>query len=499
MGAGQGGEATAPRRRIWVQQVAVETNRLKMRVDAARARGDLTEPQEMVAVGVDGFVERARAAAFRDDPIPGRLANWWRGTLVEAAYRNMHSARSAMLDLYTDAELRAEIPMVVARANATLHRDDPRRSTIAELNALPTARLRPRMRRLVGDSYEKLDLEHAQLRSFRNIVLLATAFLFVCVVVTLVFVARNPSWVPLCFDTGREKIIACPSRERVGAEPTAPDILVATAMGGLGGAFAAVLSIRNLKGTANPYDVPVALAVLKFPLGAMTAILGLVAIKGGFAPGLSNLDNQGQILAYALLFGFSQQALSRLLDKRAQDLLEGLPGGEANAPLPNSKAEVLPAAVPTADAGSTGVATGTEPPPVPGAGGPDATAAGEPVTGSPVPAGPEEEAPATGGSVPEKDRPVDEPDAATQQDQFDQLRDTGNARKDQSEDEEAELLEKEFGAPDAQGIYGPPAAGTTAPPAPAAGGPAAGGPAAGGPAAGGPAAGPGGPAGQEGQ
>ncbi|MFC8504503.1 hypothetical protein ACFUC1_19275 [Pedococcus sp. NPDC057267] len=463
MGAAQGGEATAPRRRIWVQQVAVETNRLKMRVDAARARGDLTEPQEMVAVGIDGFVERARAAAFRDDPIPGRLANWWRGTLVEAAYRNMHSARSAMLDLYTDAELRAEIPMVVARANATLHRDDPRRSTIAELSALPTARLRPRMRRLVGDSYEKLDLEHAQLRSFRNIVLLAAAFLFVCVVVTLVFVTRNPSWVPLCFDTGREKIIACPSRELAGARPSAPDILVATAMGGLGGAFAAVLSIRNLKGTANPYDVPVALAVLKFPLGAMTAILGLVAIKGGFAPGLSNLDNQGQILAYALLFGFSQQALSRLLDKRAQDLLEGLPGGEAAAPLPNSKAEVLPADAPAPDAGADGGATGAAPAPGPGSGGPVEGAASTAPAGV-APPGAEEEAPRTSGPLPEKDRPVDEPGTATQQDQFDLLRDTGNARKDQSEDEEAELLRKEFGTPDAQGIYAAPAAATTPPP-----------------------------------
>ncbi|HET8765919.1 MAG TPA: hypothetical protein VFM86_01205 [Pedococcus sp.] len=485
MGGAQGGEATAPRRRIWVQQVAVETNRLKMRVDAARARGDLTEPQEMVAVGVDGFIERARAAAFRDDPIPGRLANWWRGTLVEAAYRNMHSARSAMLDLYTDAELRAEIPMVVARANATLHRDDPRRSTIAELTALPTARLRPRMRRLVGDSYEKLDLEHAQLRSFRNIVLLATAFLFVCVVVTLVFVYVNPSWVPLCFETGTDKVTACPSRMFEGAQPTGPDILVATAMGGLGGAFAAVLSIRNLKGTANPYDVPVALAVLKFPLGAMTAILGLVAIKGGFAPGLSNLDNQGQILAYALLFGFSQQALSRLLDKRAQDLLEGLPGGDAAAPLPNAKAEP-PAVLLPADGGGAA----TPAPPVPGDGAPAAEVTATATAGTGEPTGTEEEVPAAGSAVPDKDRPVDEPDAATQQDQFDQLRDTGNARKDQSEDEEAELLEKEFGAPDAQGIYGAPAGGTSAPPAPAAPGPSVGGPT---------VAGPGGPAGQEGQ
>jgi hypothetical protein len=194
------------------------------------------------------------------------------------------------------------------------------------------------MRRLVGDSYERLDLEHAQLRSFRNILLMAALVLSVAVAATLVLVTRNPGWVPLCFESSATSM-SCPTTSGAGAVPTWPDILVVTGLGALGGAMAATLAIRNLKGTSTPYDVPVALAALKVPMGALTAILGLVAIKGGFVPGLSNLDNQGQILGYALLFGSAQQALSRLLDQRAQDLLEGLPGGEAVAPLPGSKGE----------------------------------------------------------------------------------------------------------------------------------------------------------------
>ena len=54
------------------------------------------------------------------------------------------------------------------------------------------------------------------------------------------------------------------------------------------------------------------------------------------------------------------------------------------------------------------------------------------------------------------DRPVDEPEDATQQDQFDQLSETVNDRRDMSEEEEAELLQAEFGPPDATGIYGAP-------------------------------------------
>lgn len=135
-----------------MQHVAVDADKLEMRVRAARARGGLTASQLIIADGVERCLQKARAAAFRDDPVPGRLANWWRGTLVEAAYRNMHTARAQMIDLMDRDELRAEIPMVVARANATLHRDDSRRITVEELQAETVDSLRPRMRRVVGDS-----------------------------------------------------------------------------------------------------------------------------------------------------------------------------------------------------------------------------------------------------------------------------------------------------------------------------------------------------------
>src|SRR5215212_3227919 len=331
------------RKRIWVQHVAVETDKLRLRLDAAQARGDLNASQRVVAAGIYTFLDKARYAAFREDPVPGRWANWWRGTLVEAAYRNLHAARAQMVDLYDKNQLRAEIPLVVARANATLHRDDPRWITVEDLEAETESveSLRPRMRRVISDSYEQLDLEHARLRSFRNIVLMAAFFVILLIAITLGVVSTHPEFVPLCFPnevtnaaTGVTTVqgLNCPTGTEV--KPRGADILVVAMLGALGGALTAALSIRNLKGTSTPYDVPVALAILKVPLGAFTAILALVAIQGKFVPGLSVLDSQGQILAYALVFGFAQQALSRLLDRQAQTLLEGLPGGTATEPRP---------------------------------------------------------------------------------------------------------------------------------------------------------------------
>ena len=256
----------------------------------------------------------------------------------------MHTARAQMVDLLNEDEVRAEIPMALARAQSTLRRDDPRLIDAEQMQADASRpgsvnRLRPRLRRLIGDSYEQLDLDHAQLRSFRNVLLLAALSVFILVVAVVVIVSQYPTWIPLCFpkevatatNVTTQGGLNCPTGSGISS-PRHADIGIVAILGALGGALAATLSIRNLKGTTTPYDVPVALAMLKFPLGAFTAILALVAIQGNFVPGLSVLDSQGQILAYALVFGFAQQAFTRLLDQKAQTLLEGLPGGTATEP-----------------------------------------------------------------------------------------------------------------------------------------------------------------------
>ncbi len=334
-----GSRSRKRRKRIWVQHAAVEADRLQTQLDAARARR-LSGQQSVIADGVGDLVDAARRAALKEDPVPGRFTNWWRGTLVEAAYQNLHAARAQIVELYSEDELRAEIPQAVARAQKTLHRDDPRRTAADQvLQAIdqPPERNRPIVSRLIADSYEKSDREHAQLRSFRNIVLISALSMFVLVLSTIAVIAWRPEWMPLCFP-GEQGGQVCPTSTGITG-PRASDIIMVALIGALGGALTASLSIRNLKGTSTPYDVPVALAMLKVPLGAFTAILALVAIRGGFVPGLSNLDSQEQILAYALVFGFAQQALSRLLDQRAQTLMEGLPGGTATEHAPSTPAQ----------------------------------------------------------------------------------------------------------------------------------------------------------------
>ena len=98
----------------------------------------------------------------------------------------------------------------------------------------------------------------------------------------------------------------CPSGEQaVGGtakEAATADVWIVAGLGLLGGALASAVNIRRITGGMTPYDVPVALSLLKVPSGALTAVAGILLLGGGFVPGLSDLDSQRQILAYALVF-----------------------------------------------------------------------------------------------------------------------------------------------------------------------------------------------------
>jgi hypothetical protein len=63
-------------------------------------------------------------------------------------------------------------------------------------------------------------------------------------------------------------------------------------------------------------------------------VVGLLLVQGGFIPGLSQLASQGQILAYAFLFGIAQQLVTRLIDRQAQDILVNVPSTESTSAKP---------------------------------------------------------------------------------------------------------------------------------------------------------------------
>ncbi len=261
----------------------------------------------------------------------------WRGTSVERAFLNLHAAKVQLVDVLSPAEIDLLVPDVLARMSAALDGRDPRRiaaETLARCPEMPDRRAA--LKQAMETAYSASDEKYSRLRDFRNILVLAAlAFAFVTVILLLTIYYR-PTSVPLCFapsvtvasDTAPAGPMVCPSGT---ARPTGGDALIIAGLGALGGALAGLFAIRRLRGTSTPYGVSTALALVKVPSGALTALIGILFLAGGFVPGLSNLDTQRQILAYAVVFGYAQQLITRLADDRAQTILDNIPSKDADA------------------------------------------------------------------------------------------------------------------------------------------------------------------------
>lgn len=280
--------------------------------------------REHVVLAVDHFLwEAEEAIKARRTWFHGRSPlDHWRGISVVRAYENVHAAETFLVDLYDEEQLRTLVPSVVARAEAVLDPEDPRREYLDSLREkkLDVNACRSRIAQAMRAGFQAEDQIYLRIRTFRNLVVKCTGLLFALMVIVVWLVAAHPKSMPLCFTPSGGTI--CPS----GAGQASPDdIMIVAGLGLLGSAVAAAFSIRTIQGIPTPYEVPVALAFFKLPLGAFTAVTGLLLLGAGFVPGFSELDSQRQILAYALAFGYAQQVVSRLIDERAGAIVGRLP------------------------------------------------------------------------------------------------------------------------------------------------------------------------------
>ena len=333
------------RERLYVADASVSATALEGRLAVLLSDSEPEKKREAV-LSVQNHVTKAREAAAGHAPRTSWLSRTAKGALIEAAYLNYHAARVVAVEVMDQAQLRAELPGAVARTRRYLDRDDPRRS-LAERLLQTKGYLEPAaVRSVLEAGYEAADNHHRAIRGFRNIIYVALAGILLLLVVVAVLVTKNPDALPFCFSpqeaaqatvavqaveggdpqpeqaTGTGVQVYCPTGSGTDRQPSPLDIWVVLGMGTIGGSLASMVSIRNMTASTSPYDVPVALSRLKVPAGALTAMIGLIALRGGFVPGLSELDSQQQIIAYALVFGYAQQLATGFLDQRAQKLQE---------------------------------------------------------------------------------------------------------------------------------------------------------------------------------
>jgi hypothetical protein len=192
--------------------------------------------------------------------------------------------------------------------------------------------------------------EQIRVRSFRNVVAAAAGAMFLVAAGLILLGIFSPTTIPLCFapEELNQVTVVCPTGQSGPIEPidgqssvsatriddemkhvvSSWDVAIVSIVGATGASVAAAAALRQIRGSSEPYGVPIALALLKIPTGAVTAVLGLTLMRGGFVPGLSALDTSAQILAWAAVFGYAQQLFTRLVDQQAHAVLDGVRGAD---------------------------------------------------------------------------------------------------------------------------------------------------------------------------
>jgi hypothetical protein len=328
-----------------------------------------------LAEEAERFLQTARLAAGPGRPPWGRF-----GASIDTIETNLHAAVCLLLRYMPLQHLRGWLPELSALIQAHLPAQDPRRMAVEEIlqgvhdekkyepsiasassgrEPLPAqtpsmTEAREHARSLLAKrnldeskreaivsaahaALEAQEHEYVRVRSFRNIVYGGTICLTLLAVILGTVMAVNPTLAPLCFQA--ETQIVCPTGSELkpaqqdsagvlGRLANGADYFVIELVGLISAAVAATMSLRQLRGTSVPYSIPLALALLKLPTGALTAVLGLLLMRGEFIPGLSALDSSAQIIAWAVVFGYAQQLFTRPVDERGQAILNSVGGAD---------------------------------------------------------------------------------------------------------------------------------------------------------------------------
>lgn len=281
--------------------------------------------------------------------------NPWRaitGSSLQGAATNLDAAEACLLRFAPDSYLRGQMSSFLAHVRRHLAPHDPRRLQLEELSAARghrrhlngNAPAEPRQfseeeRGVIVSAVRAASSAGARelmlAKSFLNTLILTSAILILLAALTAVFGFVSPDTISLCFapETAEGLMVVCPTGQEMVTPPDTIDevmdrtagrwdLFTVEALGLTAAAISAAVALRNIHGTHTPIGIPISLAILKLPLGALTAVLGLLLMRGGFVPGLSALDSPPQILAWAVLFGYAQQIFTRFVDQQANVVLD---------------------------------------------------------------------------------------------------------------------------------------------------------------------------------
>jgi hypothetical protein len=165
------------------------------------------------------------------------------------------------------------------------------------------------------------DQQQLQVRHFRGVLYGTAAALFIVVAVLWIVGSLYPKYFPVCWPTPsahHPMMMICPNG---GSQASTGNMPLVLGMGGIGAVLSVAINLAGLKPAGVRFSLTVAQGLLKIALGAITALLGIILLRTQTnAPGF--LASQAGLLTTAVVFGYSQQVFTRLVDRQANTLMD---------------------------------------------------------------------------------------------------------------------------------------------------------------------------------
>jgi hypothetical protein len=82
-----------------------------------------------------------------------------------------------------------------------------------------------------------------------------------------------------------------------------------------------VLALARLQGVTGPYNLAGYQAMLRVPMAGAVSLFGMVLLQSNTLAALKPVHGL-ELYAYAIIFGYAQEPLLRMIDKRAASVVE---------------------------------------------------------------------------------------------------------------------------------------------------------------------------------
>ncbi|MFJ7073465.1 hypothetical protein [Streptomyces sp. NPDC098781] len=305
-------------RSAWCARLGAHIAELQSQINRVVKLG-LSPADAEVAAKADEQLAAARQVLSEKHTFVKRIT----GLYADAALANVHEAEVALLRLLPPGELGWRGPRIITQARLHLAADDQRLVNLEAALKRNSNLLTPDLRELAVSTLHAAqqaeEAERARARSFCQIIAASVVIMTVIAVLFAVWGYVVPGVAEkFCFTPPKGRV--CP----IGHSAQGGDLLLVLFIGALAAALAGAVSLRSMHGTSGPYRIAVLLLVLRLPVGALSAALGILLISGEFLPGLSSLDSEAQIVAWAAAFGILQETVTRAVDKQGQLVLDNV-------------------------------------------------------------------------------------------------------------------------------------------------------------------------------